>query len=145
MSSHAPAVFEATYSDWKVIKGRKVVQIVVEIPMEKADQAYKVLGGMPNQGAEAWLAIARLQGKSRLAVETGNVTAQQAAIRCGQQKFREFLFFQCSVLADEILADDTPEQAADVLRKYFNVKSRKDIPDSEWESFEREYQLWLRA
>jgi hypothetical protein len=56
-----PAAFSATYSDWRVVKGRKVVQIILEVPLEAAGHAYNVLGGMPTFGAEQWFAVARLQ------------------------------------------------------------------------------------
>lgn len=54
------AVFKAAYADWKLIKTRKVVQICFELPLETADLAYRVLGGMPNPAAETWCAVARL-------------------------------------------------------------------------------------
>ena len=54
------AVFTACYSDWKLIRTRATVQIVLEIPVERADAAYQVLGGMPVAGKEIWVAIARL-------------------------------------------------------------------------------------
>lgn len=54
------AAFRATYSDWRLIKGRKVVQVVFELPLEAADEAYTALGGMPNPAAEVWCAVARL-------------------------------------------------------------------------------------
>ena len=53
--------FQATYSDWKLIRTRKVVQIVLEVPVEQADHAYKVLGGMPLSGEETWVGVARLK------------------------------------------------------------------------------------
>jgi len=56
-----PAAFSASYSDWKVIKGRKVVQIVLEVPLEAAHHAYNVLGGMPKFGSEEWFAVARMK------------------------------------------------------------------------------------
>lgn len=56
------AAFQATYSDWRIIKGRKVVQVVLELPIEKADEAYQVLGGMPIAANEIWCAVARLKG-----------------------------------------------------------------------------------
>ena len=37
------AAFRASYSDWKLIKTRSVVQIVFEVPLEAADEAYQVL------------------------------------------------------------------------------------------------------
>ena len=55
-----PAAFSATYSDLKVIRGRKVVQFVFEVPIEAAGHAMNILGGMPNPMAEKWFAIARL-------------------------------------------------------------------------------------
>lgn len=56
-----PAAFSASYSDWKVIKTRRVVQLVFEVPLEAADHAYNVLDGMPSFGSEQWFAIARMQ------------------------------------------------------------------------------------
>jgi hypothetical protein len=54
------AAFQATYADWRVIKGRKVVQVCFEIPLEAADTAYQVLGGMPIAAKEVWCAVARI-------------------------------------------------------------------------------------
>lgn len=54
------AAFSAYYSDWKVIKTRQVVQIVLEVPLKAADHAYQVLGGMPNFEAEDMVAVARI-------------------------------------------------------------------------------------
>ena len=56
-----PAAFRASYSDWKLIRTRKIVQIVLEVPVEEADVAYQVLGGMPNPAESFWCAVARLQ------------------------------------------------------------------------------------
>ena len=56
-----PAAFSASYSDWRIVKGRKVVQIVLEVPLEAAHHAYNVLGGMPSLGSEQWFAVARMK------------------------------------------------------------------------------------
>lgn len=58
------AAFSATYSDWRIVKGRKAVQIVFEVPLEAAHHAYNVLGGMPNFGSENWFAIARMKNEN---------------------------------------------------------------------------------
>lgn len=55
-----PNAFKAVYSDWKLIRTRKVVQIVFETPLEHSDVAYRVLGGMPDPGQSAWFGIAPL-------------------------------------------------------------------------------------
>jgi len=65
------AVFKAVYAEWKVIKTRSAVQLVFEIPIEKADEAYQVLGGMPIAANEQWCAIARLD-YSRISTPSGS-------------------------------------------------------------------------
>lgn len=55
-----PAAFTATYSDLKVVRTRQVVQFIFEVPLEAADHAINVLGGMPSPMQERWFAIARM-------------------------------------------------------------------------------------
>lgn len=54
------AAFKACYAEWKVIKTRATVQLVFELPIERADEAYQALGGMPIAAHEVWCGIARL-------------------------------------------------------------------------------------
>jgi hypothetical protein len=54
------AAFSASYSDFRIIKGRKVVQVVLELPLEAAGHAWNVLGGVPDPSKETWFAVARL-------------------------------------------------------------------------------------
>jgi hypothetical protein len=54
------AAFQACYAEWKVIKTRATVQLVFELPIERADEAYQALGGMPIAAHEVWCGIARL-------------------------------------------------------------------------------------
>lgn len=56
----ARAAFHATYSDFRLIKTRKIIQIVCEVPLERANEVLRVLGGMPDPAAEKWCAIAVL-------------------------------------------------------------------------------------
>lgn len=56
-----PAAFSATYADLKLIKTRQMVQFVFEVPLEAAEHAMNVLGGMPSPMEEKWFAIARLE------------------------------------------------------------------------------------
>lgn len=56
-----PAAFTATYSDLKVVRTRQVVQFIFEVPLEAADHAINVLGGMPSPMQERWFAIARME------------------------------------------------------------------------------------
>lgn len=58
------AAFHASYADFKLIKGRKCAQIILEVPIEAADAALTALGGVPQPHIETWLAIARLDTKA---------------------------------------------------------------------------------
>lgn len=53
------AVFKATYANFKNVQGRKVLQIILEVPIEKAHEVLDVLG-MPTAG-DTWVAVAKLQ------------------------------------------------------------------------------------
>jgi hypothetical protein len=41
------AAIKATFSDFRLIKGRKQAQLVLEVPIEQADNALAALGGIP--------------------------------------------------------------------------------------------------
>lgn len=47
-----------TFSDIKTIKSRSVVQLCIEVPIERADEALSILGGVPQPGRERWVGIA---------------------------------------------------------------------------------------
>lgn len=55
----------ATFSDFRIVKGRKVAQFVFETPLEAADDALSKLGGLPRPDAERWVGIAPLVGKPK--------------------------------------------------------------------------------
>lgn len=55
----------ASFSDFKLIKGRKVCQLVCEVPLEQADAALAALGGLPNPHAERWVGIVPLKAQTQ--------------------------------------------------------------------------------
>lgn len=154
------AAFQATFSDWKLIKGRKVVQVVLEIPLELADQAYRVLGGMPDPGKSVWCAVARLRdgvsgdapeeaaeapmpqpAASRPRSFTSLPLPQQAALLCQDPIFiafmREEQHSECS----------NAEEAAEALRLRCAVRSRSELkPDTregrEFISIREQFMAW---
>ena len=54
------AVFEATYHNTKNVLGRKVMQVILEVPIEKSATVYDALG-WPDPAAPCWVAVARLE------------------------------------------------------------------------------------
>jgi hypothetical protein len=164
----AVAAFRATYTDWKLVRTRSVVQIVFELPVEKADEAYATLGGMPTPGAETWCAIARLnegENTGQQAHETSPtpraaepdsptpppaqsrswhklLPAQQAGIRCSDKAFIRFLSeeFNSSIMHENA--------AADFVRFHCLVPSRKDIKPNHpsaklWRELDEKFQAWM--
>ena len=152
--------FRATYSDWKLIKTRGVVQVVMEVPLADADAAYDVLGGMPVHGKERWFGIAALKSPAEEASakprqETGSQSppggakrkwrdldpTTQAGMNCNEPSFVAFL--------KESRPDDWHEasDAADCVRMICGVTSRKDLSTNQrariiWHQLDTAYQAW---
>jgi hypothetical protein len=155
------AVVGAAYADFKIIRSRKVCQVVLEIPLEQA-QAFIHAFGLPNPAQEAWVAIARLvkggipekpEGPS--AASAGPIKPyrafedlplpQQAAMRCQDLSFRDFIrgHFKKHNLQDA-------KDAAIFVREWCGVESRSHIrPDTpagdKWGQLNNRYLLWLSA
>lgn len=58
MSEHC--IIRADFSNWRPIQGRKVMQLIFEVPIEEAEGALKMLG-IPQPGESKWCAIALLE------------------------------------------------------------------------------------
>lgn len=165
---NSAAVFKGTFSDWRLVKTRGVVQVVFEIPVEESDLAYNVVGGMPNSAEERWFAIARLDlrnandGRSspsrgadtdlgngpdkpaprpRRPVAPEKRLAQQAGIACADPVFQRFL-----VETDHI-ASPSEEAATMAVRHFCEVSSRSELipgtPEGEkWDALHSRYTAW---
>lgn len=153
-----PAAFRATYSDWKLVKTRGVVQIVFEVPLAESDAAYDVVGGMPDVSKERWFGIAAIQvpqakeasarpdqiaPKPDRAKQTYRdmAPANQAGIRCDDPVFIAFLKEQRSQDWRE-----APE-AAQCVRLICGVKSRAEFGTNHaarvmWHQLDEQFGAW---
>ena len=52
-------ITKGTYSDFKIVKTRNIAQIIVEIPLEHAEE-FVTMFGMPTPNMDKWVAVARL-------------------------------------------------------------------------------------
>jgi hypothetical protein len=161
------AAFRATFSDFKLIKTRKVAQFIFEVPVEQVDAALKVLGGMPRADAEAWVGIARLTGP-KAASETsvapndakarydagseGDKAVARSAILCKDNSFHDFLCERYADVWSETFDsnDDLEEIAKKTLCSLLGVNSRKVIAFNpvvlnDFTKVEAEYRDWNRA
>ena len=148
--------FQATFSDFRLVKGRKVCQLVFEVPIEAADMALQTLGGLPRPDQEAWVGIARIDPKKaandapkpggepkerRRFVELS--LAAQAGLRCNEKAFWKFL-------TDEMnyVNIDSETEAAEAVRDICGVESRAAIRDGEpsgrrWDRLNADYVNWM--
>jgi len=154
--------FRATYSDWKLIKTRGVVQVVMEIPLADADAAYDVLGGMPVHGKERWFGIAALKSTaeedraaprqaSSPSTPTGGAKrmdwrevqpAAQAGIRSNEPEFWAFL--REVMTYPDVRDADT---AAIAIRHICRVNSRAEFSTDHrkrvlWHQLDSQFQAW---
>jgi hypothetical protein len=145
MTEDQPAAIQATFSDVKLIRSRKVCQIILEIPLEQADAALATLGGIPQPHSERWVALARLNGyapepkpdKDRKRWEDVKLS-MQAGMRCEEKAFQTFMS-----------AKDA-EECARGVRGYCGVDSRSGLNDNpaaaeRWCDLDRSYQAWLQV
>lgn len=160
----APAI-KATFSDFRLVKGRKVAQLVFEVPIEGADQALETLGGVPRMDKEAWVGIARInpaktseKPASEPPAQSSQLSGdkirrrfselplkQRAAMRCAEPAFQRFL---SEVYPTKTILD--AYEAASLVRSHCGVNSRAEITEGSdagrlWLALEGEFDLWMRA
>lgn len=132
----APAAIKATFSDFQLVKTRKLAKLIFEIPVEQADEALKVLGGLPRSDSERWVGIALLDmqaGKAPKPAIFGRTFdngegatrrafcdlpfPQQAGIKSDDLKFQLWMS----------LHYHSGNGCADAIRNYCGVSSRAHI------------------
>lgn len=134
------AVIDGLYSDFKFVKTRGVAQVVIEIPLERA-QRFVEMFGVPNPAEEAWVAVAKLvrpekapEEKPRQRFEDMS-RAQQAGILCGDDHFLQY-----------IGVTDT-DQAVNWIYSRLSVESRRELDSKapqEWDTLVADYRIWER-
>lgn len=161
-----PAIISGSFADFKLIKSRKVAQFVVEVALERADEALASLGGLPNPATETPVVIARLNPASSNgrtpAFEAENAgstpaagtrdrrrfselpPAQQAALKCSDEAFRRFM--KETGHAASMAMDDVVE----AVREFCGVRSRADLNTNpaateRWRTLLREFNVWMQA
>ncbi len=147
------AAINATYVDYKRVKGRKVHQIIFEVPSEQWPEFYKVLGE-PNIDTSQWFAIAKMNAKEPAPTpeDTGvNLTAN-AAIMLGEGSFMRFM-------VENYRAFLTPKHTVpkceiggfdDALKVILNIDSKRELNTDpaaaiRWRDLRAEYGAWMKT
>lgn len=122
----APAAMKADYCDLRFIKGRKVCQIVLELPIEAGAQFVSMFG-TPDPSKTIPVGIAKLDPNAKPERKGGKL-AQKAGILCAEGAFRKFLAekFPCEGIAMFDL-----DMAASELRFQCGVSSRAELDHNE--------------
>lgn len=157
------SAFKATYSDWKLVRTRQVVQIVFEVPLADADSAYDVLGGMPNSAESQWFGIAAIksaeaQPRQEVTKRTAGAKrdwnalqpAAQAGIRCDEPAFCAFLKEVYPKDWRESEAEGEDETAANCVRLICRVHSRAELGTNHkarviWHQLDEKFQVWMKV
>ena len=147
------AAFQGDYCDLKFIKTRKVAQITIEIPIERAAEFVAAFGA-PDSVNGVPVAVARMEKGTPARKETPArknwldlEPSQQAAMRCNEPDFREWL--RC-IGYIKWMGDDTPENAARCVRDACQVESRSELNTNRaagerWRKFDADFYAWQRG
>lgn len=140
-------VIKATFSDFKLVKGRKLAQLVFEVPLEAADASLATLGGLPRIDAERWFAIARIDPSTPDAFDkpkdrkpfSSLPLSQQAALKCNDEAFATFVQERYGKF-----------DVVEFVRSTCGVDSRSEIKPgtpagSAWIELLAEFDIWMRA
>src|SRR5689334_22551506 len=93
------AAIKATYSDYRRVKGRKVLQLIFEVPIEQAPMVHDTFGE-PAPDGSTWVAIARLQEPAKQEAEKPKRSwgllskREQAVLACESLPFRNFVAYR---------------------------------------------------
>lgn len=171
MTEHA--IIQGTYADLKLVRTRKVAQIIIEAPLERLPEIVAAFGA-PNPAAEVPVAVARLNetagsepvqgGEARLCDSEASRPAvsppahrqrtlsQQAWLACNHTGFVAWLMqFQPEAWkeASELETEDS-QRAALVIRSYCGVLTRGDLIEGtaageRFRTLQAEYEFWQRS
>jgi hypothetical protein len=147
------AIIQATFSEWRMVKGRKVLQIICEVPLEAQGRVFAALGA-PMPDTDTWVAIARLRDQ-QTASEPEQIAAPQddapkpparlsqiAGIIAGEGAFTTFM-------RDVHGYDCEPAEAT---RLFCGINSRRELDDTanssaraNFMALKSDYEAWLKC
>lgn len=140
------AAIQAVYTDYKRVKGRKVHQVVFEVPSEKWPEVYKVLGE-PDIETSQWFGIAAMNvtEKAETPEDQGKNYTANAAMMVKEESFRRFLG---SCYSEDYVM--TPVEADKDVKARLNIKSKSELNTDNaaaerWKGLRSQYDAWMAA
>lgn len=150
------AVIRGTFSDWRPVKSRSVLQLVIELPIEQTQDVLDRLG-VPIPGVEKWVAVALLKDsveavepvepqKPAPVVELKPARkwhdmkpSQQAGMLCADPLFLQFIRHRTN--------NSTIDDTAEWVRGQCAVRSRAELDEdpfakNEWLCITADFFRW---
>jgi hypothetical protein len=136
-------ITKGTYSDFRIVKTRNVAQIIVEIPLEQAEE-FVTMFGMPTPNTDKWVAVARLNDEVIERNDESTIAIQKAGMLCKEERFGIFLKKKKKMNEVNPFKSET---IANALRALLGIKSRTELHEREnrivWNRLLNEYEKWL--
>jgi hypothetical protein len=132
-TSHSDTAFQATFASFRLVQGRKVAQLIFEVPIEAADNALSVLGGVPNPEQTRWVGIARIDPKATKPKLSGKDlwrASSECAMLCKEPKFWDFIndnWWYGTESGDVDNAAVDENTATNAVRRLLGLDSRADL------------------
>lgn len=154
----AAAIISGDFSTFRHVQGRKVLQMIIEVPAEQAASVFSTFG-YPGSGNPIPVAVARLveepaaEEKRERTPFTELPLSQQAALRCAEPDFYTFMcskFRPDSIIPYDPKRDEKSAPSVPMLRHHLKIGSRRDLDLVEekgkaWLALEAEYYAWQRG
>jgi len=116
-------IIQGTYADFKIVKTRSVVQMVIEVPIENGNEVVEMFG-LPKPAEELWVAVAAIDRKTVEKSSDSTKAVQQAGIICKSPDFGIWLH---NVRDFHDVDPEDPETIATALRAILGITSRTDF------------------
>ena len=139
-----PAAIQASYSDYRRVKGRKVLQLIFEVPLEQAPMVHDAFGE-PSPDGSTWVGIAKIDLTARPEERKPVKLSNRAAMLCKDDQFAAYLKQRYP-----LLTVNSSDDAAEFVRISCCIKSRSELDQNDfaadlYRKIEAEYDHWLRA
>lgn len=124
-----PAAISGDFANYRPVLGRKVLQLIIEVPIEAQQHVFEALG-FPTGGGAVPVAIVRLETPFEQPVTqppSRSPAVRDAGIVCKEPEFWEFLNQETPARLWSHSGIKSEADAAAYVRMWCNVESRREI------------------
>ena len=152
------AAIHAEYVDYRTVKTRKVLQIILEVPIEKARELHTKIGYPGIDENQIFCAIAKLniltvdepeaepeKPKKSLSI------SQKCALTCNKELFWRFMEHKLGYSKRQVAFQiANSQECANILRTFLDIGSRSELDRDplaaeRWSILSAEYEHWKTA